>query len=350
MSTTVDHKEHDILLRALKDEAVERTPVWLMRQAGRYMSDFRAYSDKFPFRERSETPDIAIELSLQPWRTFGVDGVIMFSDILTPLPALGIDFTIIPGKGPKILKPLSTLEDIQALGQIHDVDTQVPFLGPILKSLRHETEGKSTLIGFIGAPWTLAAYSVEGGHSKLCATFKKLCLEQPSLAHLLLDKLTESLCIYASYQIQSGAQVLQIFESWAHHLTEDQFLKFAKPYANRIATYLKQHHPDTPIVYFANGGSCYLHQQLDMNVNSLSIDWRISMKQARDISGKTKILCGNIDPIILYGSEKNIYNAVKQCIHEANGHHILNLGHGVEKDTSEDAVRIFVNAAKEIKL
>ena len=165
--------DHDILVRAYKGEDVERTPVWLMRQAGRYMADFRKYSEKYPFRQRSETPEIAIELSLQPWRTFGVDGVIMFSDILTPLPAMGVDFTIVEGKGPKIINPVREKKDVDAIRPLQDVDSQVPFLGPILKSLRKETEGKTSLIGFIGAPWTLAAYSVEGGHSKLCAKMKK---------------------------------------------------------------------------------------------------------------------------------------------------------------------------------
>ena len=152
--------EHDLLVRAFKGEETERTPVWLMRQAGRYMAEFRKYSEKFPFRERSETPEIAIELSLQPWRAFGTDGVIMFSDILTPLPAMGVDFTIVPGKGPKILSPVSSAADIEAIRILEDPGTQVPFLKEILGALRKETEGKTSLIGFIGAPWTLAAYSV----------------------------------------------------------------------------------------------------------------------------------------------------------------------------------------------
>ena len=205
--TTGTSKDADILIRAYRGEKVERTPVWLMRQAGRYMADFRQYSEKYPFRQRSETPEIAIELSLQPWRSFGVDGVIMFSDILTPLPALGVDFTIVEKKGPKILNPLRNKADVDALKPMHDVATQVPFLGPILSSLRKETEGKTSLIGFIGAPWTLVAYSVEGGHSKLCPHIKKMCLENPDLAHAMLRKYTDALCVYASYQIESGAQV-----------------------------------------------------------------------------------------------------------------------------------------------
>jgi len=340
----------DLLVRAFKGEAVERTPVWLMRQAGRYMADFRKYSEKYPFRQRSETPEIAIELSLQPWRTFGVDGVIMFSDILTPLPAMGVDFTIVEGKGPKIVNPVRSAADIEAIRPLHDVATQVPFLSTILKSLRKETEGKTSLIGFIGAPWTLAAYSVEGGHSKLCAKMKKMCLEEPALAHAMLDKYAESLCLYASHQIESGAQILQIFESWAHHMSEEQFVAFAKPYVDRVAGYLKKKHPTVPVVYFANGGSCFLHQQLDLPVDGLSIDWRISMTRARQVAGNKLVLAGNIDPMVLYGTETNIKNAVHQVVHQmqaSGGKHVLNLGHGVEKDTPEEAVRCFVNAARE---
>lgn len=339
--------DHNILVRALKGEDVERTPVWLMRQAGRYMADFRKYSEKYPFRQRSETPEIAIELSLQPWRTFGVDGVIMFSDILTPLPSLGIDFSIIPGKGPKIKNPVASQADVDAIGSMTDVSTQVPFLGPILQSLRKETEGKTTLIGFIGAPWTLAAYSVEGGHSKLCAKFKTMCIEQPQLVSQFLDKLTDALCVYASYQVESGAQVLQIFESWSHHMSADFWAAFAKPYAEKIAKYLKDQHPDVPVVYFANGGSSYLHRQLDMSLDGISLDWRISMDYARQVAGPDTVLCGNVDPMILYGSHANIKKAVTDCVTQAKGKHVLNLGHGVEKDTDEAAVQAFVDAARE---
>jgi len=228
----------DILVRAYKGEKVERTPVWLMRQAGRYMADFRKFSEKFGFRERSETPEIAVELSLQPWKRFGVDGVIMFSDILTPLPAMGVDFTIIPNKGPRIARPIRSMEDVQSIKVLSDIKSEVPFLSKILESLRAETAGKTSLIGFIGAPWTLVAYSIEGGHSKLATNVKRMCLEQPEMAHALLEKYSDSLCVYASHQIDSGAQILQIFESWAHHLSEEQFLTFAKVFlADTITTF-----------------------------------------------------------------------------------------------------------------
>jgi uroporphyrinogen decarboxylase len=338
--------EHNLMVRALRGEEVERPPVWLMRQAGRYMADFRRYSEKYPFRHRSETPEIAIELSLQPFHSFGTDAVIMFSDILTPLPALGIEYGIVPGKGPKIDNVIRNRDDVAALKPMHDVDTQVPFLKPILSSLRSELEGKSTLIGFIGAPFTLAAYSVEGGHAKFCPNMKKMCFEDPQLAHMLLDKYTEALCVYASYQIENGAQVLQIFESWAHHLGEEQWLEFAKPYANRVAVYLQERHPGVPLTYFANGGSVYLSAQNDMAVDGLAVDWKIDMASARKVVGADRVLIGNVDPMSLYGNEEAIRRQVTSCIGKAGRKHVLNLGHGVEKDTPEENVCIFVDQCK----
>jgi uroporphyrinogen decarboxylase len=337
--------EHDILLRAFRGEKTERTPVWLMRQAGRYMAEFRKFSEKYPFRMRSETPEIAIELSLQPWRAFGVDGVIMFSDILTPLPAMGVDFTIVPGKGPKIMNPIKTQEDVEAIQVLQDPATQVPFIQEILGSLRSETEGKTSLIGFIGAPWTLAAYSVEGGHSKLCAHMKKLCYENPELAHVMLQKYADSLCLYAGYQIESGAQILQIFESWSHHMPEEMWLAFAQPYVQQVTTYLQNKYPDVPVVYFANGGSGYLKAQCDhLSVDGISIDWKISMESAKKTAGNM-VIAGNVDPITLYGTEANIRKAAQKSID--HGCNVLNLGHGVEKDTPEEAVAAFVDTAKQ---
>jgi uroporphyrinogen decarboxylase len=352
-SLQMSNGDHDLMIRAFKGEKVERPPVWLMRQAGRYMADFRVYSDKYPFRQRSETPEIAVELSLQPWRSFGVDAVIMFSDILTPLPAMGVDFDIIKGKGPKITDPVRTAEAINAIRPVHDVETQVPFLGPILKALRKETEGKTSLIGFVGAPWTLCAYSVEGGHSKLCPNIKRMCLENPSLAHKMLETYTDSLCTYASYQIESGAQILQIFESWAHQLSEAQWIEFAKPYADRLTAHLQAKHPGVPVVYFANGGSVYLGAQKDMKADALQVDWKIAMNSARNAVGGERVLAGNVDPTVLYGSEENIRDAVAECISQAKGangcKHVLNLGHGVEKDIPEESVAAFVRACKEMR-
>ncbi len=181
--------DHDILLRVARGQQADRTPVWLMRQAGRYMADFRAYSDKYPFRMRSETPEIATELSLQPWRTFGVDGVIMFSDILTPLPALGIDFDVVKGSGPVIGTPLRSMDDVLRMTPLDDPDGDLPFIRTILGDLRAETEGKTTLLGFVGAPFTLVAYAVEGKANRHCIHSKQMMVQNPEVLHAALEKL-----------------------------------------------------------------------------------------------------------------------------------------------------------------
>jgi len=345
--------DHDILLRAARGEKTERTPVWLMRQAGRYMADFRKFSDKIPFRDRSENPDIAIELSLQCWDAFGMDGVIMFSDILTPLPAFGVEWNVVKGKGPVISKPVRTKADIDAITPIGDIDARLGFVGKTLRALREKTEGKATLLGFIGAPWTLAAYATEGGSSKHCMIIKKMMMSEPALFHNYLSKLAVDMGHYACYQIENGAQVIQVFESWAHHLSPVFFETFAKPYADITMGIIKERYPNTPVIYFANGGSSYLELQRDMKADMICVDWSVDMKQARDVLGWNVPVSGNVDPMILLGSEQDISSAVKNCIEKAGGPgncHILNLGHGVVQETPENSVRIFVETAKSIRI
>ena len=206
-ASSVANADHDILLRCARGEEVSRTPVWLMRQAGRYMAEFRAYSDKYPFRMRSETPEIAVELSLQPWRAFGVDGIIMFSDILTPLPALGVDFDVVKGTGPIISEPLRTMEQVKALTPLEDPDAKLPFLREILGSLRKEAEGQTTLLGFVGSPFTLVAYAVEGKANRHCIATKKMMLQSPETLHAALNHFADAVGQYACHQIECGAQV-----------------------------------------------------------------------------------------------------------------------------------------------
>jgi len=341
-------KEHDILLRAARGETVERTPVWLMRQAGRYMSAFREYSTKIEFRERSETPEIATELSLQPWRAFGVDGVIMFSDILTPLPAMGVEFDVVRGSGPVIPSPLRTAADVAALKPLDDPDTKLPFIRTILGDLRKETEGRSTLLGFVGSPFTLVAYSVEGKANRHCIETKKMMTAAPEVLHAALDHLAIAVGQYACHQIECGAQCVQFFESWAHHLGAGQFALYAKPYADKAMAYVRERHPDVPLVYYANGGSPYLDLQRDMAADVISLDWSTDMAGARKILGADRRVQGNVDPTILFGSEAQIRAAVEENIRDAGGpgKHLLNLGHGVLQGTPEEAVATFVDAAK----
>jgi len=348
---TPEKGEHDLLLRAARGEEVERTPVWLMRQAGRYMEAFREYSTKYEFRMRSETPEIATELSLQPWRKFGVDGVVMFSDILTPLPAMGVEFDVVRGTGPIIPEPLRTAEQVAALTPIDDFDDKLGFIRTILGDLRKETEGGTTLIGFVGSPFTLVAYAVEGQANRHCINTKKMMTAAPEVLHAALDHFAVQIGKYGCHQIECGAQTVQFFESWAHHIGAGQFDEFAKPYADKAMAYIKERHPDVPIIYYANGGSPYLENQRDMCADMIQLDWGTDMKNARQRLGADRRVAGNIDPTMLFGSEAQITELVHQNIRDAGGKgkHLLNLGHGVLQGTPEDSVAAFVNAAKSFK-
>lgn len=350
--------DRDILVRAARGEEVERTPVWLMRQAGRYMAAFREYSNKYPFRHRSETPEIATELSLQCHQAYGMDGIIMFSDILTPLPTLGIEFDVIKGTGPVISTKIRSDEDVAKLNSASDVnfDEKLPFIREILGTLSEEAEKANTsLIGFVGAPFTLAAYTIEGKSSKACLETKKMMMADENgsskAMSTFLDELATMIGNYGCHQIECGAQVIQVFESWAHQLSPKGFEQFAKPAAQKAIKIMKEKYPDVPVIYFANGGSSYLELQKDMGCDMIAVDWSVDMAQARSILGPDVPISGNIDPTILFGSKEQIEAAVRDCIDKAGGpgKHLLNLGHGVMQGTPEEAVGWLVDECKRYK-
>ena len=347
--------DRDILVRAARGETVERTPVWLMRQAGRYMAEFREYSTKYPFRERSETPSMATELSLQCIRAYGMDGIIMFSDILTPLPTLNIDFDVIRGKGPRIFTEIRTEEDVAQMGDPETIDFngKLPFIREILGTLSKEAEEANTsLIGFVGAPFTLAAYSIEGKSSKDCLQTKKMMMADETgenkAISAFLDKLAIMIGRYACHQIECGAQVIQMFESWGHQMSPKGFEEFAKPAAQKAIKIIKEAHPDVPVIFFANGGSSYLELQRDMGCDMICVDWAVDMAEARKILGPDVPISGNLDPTVLFGTKEQIEQAVRDCIDKAGGpgKHLLNLGHGVMQGTPEEAVGWLVDECK----
>ena len=289
-----------------------------------------------------------------------MDGIIMFSDILTPLPVLGIDFDVVKGTGPVITTKIRTEEDVQKLTTAADYasmfEEKLPFIQEILNRLSQEAEQANTsLIGFVGAPFTLAAYTVEGKSSKHCLTSKKLMMASETGENKcmvqFLDVLAEMIGQYACYQIENGAQVIQMFESWAHQLSPYQFEKFAKPAAKKAIEIIKTRYPDVPVIYFANGGSSYLELQRDMGCDMIAVDWSIDMAQAREILGPDVAISGNIDPTILFGTKEQIEAAVRDCIDKAGGpgKHLLNLGHGVMQGTPEEAVGWLVDECKRYK-
>ena len=341
--------EQPYLLRVAQGEIVDRPPVWMMRQAGRYMKVYRELRNKYPsFRERSENPELAIEISLQPWRAFQPDGVIMFSDILTPLPGMGIPFDIVESKGPIIDPPIRTLEQVNQLQPLNPEES-LPFIKTILQSLRQEVGNNSTVLGFVGSPWTLAAYAIEGKSSKNYAIIKGMAFSAPEILHKFLSKIADAIAVYVRYQIDCGAQVVQLFDSWAGQLSPQDYEVFALPYQQQVVRQVKETHPDTPLILYISGSAGVLERMAKSGVDIVSVDWTVDMAEARQRLGKDVKVQGNIDPGVLFGSQEFIGDRILDTVRKAGkGGHILNLGHGVLVGTPEDNVRFFFEKAKQM--
>lgn len=337
------------LLRAARGEVLDRPPVWMMRQAGRYMKEYRDLRDKYPsFRDRSEIPELAIEISLQPFRAFQPDGVIMFSDILTPLPGIGIPFDIIEHRGPVIDPPIRSQQQINKLQPL-EPEEKLPFIREILQTLRREVGDRATVLGFVGAPWTLAAYAIEGKSSKDYTIIKSMAFSEPAMLHQFLEKLADAIAVYLRYQIDCGAQVVQMFDSWAGQLSPQDFETFALPYQQRVVQQVKSTHPDTPMILYINGSAGILELMAKSGVDIVSVDWTVDMAMARQRLGTLGVQ-GNLDPCVLFGSKDFIRDRIFDTVRKAGkGGHILNLGHGVLQKTPEENVAFFFETAKSFK-
>lgn len=335
------------LLKSLRKVPLPRPPVWMMRQAGRYMRAYRELRDRYPsFRQRSETPELAVEISLQPFRAFAPDGVILFSDILTPLPGMGIDFDIVESRGPIIDPPIRTAEQVAQLRPLEPA-VSLPFIGEILRTLRAEIGDRATLLGFVGAPWTLAAYIVEGRSSKDYTVIKALAYHEPQLLHRLLGFLAEQIATYVIYQIEQGAEVVQIFDSWAGQLSPVDYRTFVLPYQQKLVQKVKSVHPETPLILYIYGSGAILELMAQSGVDVISLDWTVEMGAARRRLGDVCVQ-GNLDPGVLFGPPALIRERIKEVIHQAGPvGHIMNLGHGVLANTPEDHVRLFFETVKQ---
>lgn len=338
-----------LLLRAARGELVERTPVWMMRQAGRYMKVYRDLRDRYPsFRERSENPDLSYEISMQPFEAFQPDGVILFSDILTPLPGMGIDFDIVESKGPLIQEPIRSLSQIEALHPLEPNET-MPFVGEVLGRLRESVGNQAAVLGFVGAPWTLAAYVVEGKSSKNYAVIKAMAFQQPELLHRLLNHFAESIATYLRYQIDAGAQVVQMFDSWAGQLSPIDYDTFAAPYQKRVVELVKATHPDTPMILYISGSAGVLERMGSTGVDIISLDWTVDMADGCARLPKHLGVQGNVDPGLLFGTPEAIRERIVDAVRKAKGRrHILNLGHGILPGTPEDNARVFFETGKTV--
>ncbi|MGI0485958.1 uroporphyrinogen decarboxylase [Pantanalinema rosaneae CENA516] len=336
------------LLRAARGEILERPPVWMMRQAGRYMKVYRDLRDQYPsFRDRSEKPELAIEISLQPFRAFHPDGVILFSDILTPLPGLGIPFDIVESRGPIIDPPIRSLEQINQLRPLEPAES-LPFIRETLQALRQEVGNQATVLGFVGAPWTLAAYAIEGKSSKDYTIIKSMAFNEPAMLHQFLSKLAAAIATYACYQIESGAQVVQMFDSWAGQLSPQDYATFALPYQQQVYKHVKAAHPDTPLILYINGSAGILEQMATSGADIVSVDWTVDMAQARQRLGSEIGVQGNVDPCALFGSKDFIRDRILDTIRKAGQwKHILNLGHGILPSTPEENAAFFFETAKQ---
>lgn len=337
------------LLRAARGEALDRPPVWMMRQAGRYMKVYRDLRDKYTsFRERSENPELAIEISLQPYRAFKPDGVILFSDILTPLPGIGIPFDIIESRGPVIEPPIRSLEQVN---QLHPIEPEesLPFIRTILQTLRQEVGNEATVLGFVGSPWTLAAYAIEGKSSKDYATIKRMAFSEPEILHAFLSKIADAIATYACYQIESGAQIIQLFDSWAGQLSPIDYDIFALPYQQQVVRQVKAAHPEVPLILYINGSAGILERMGQSGVDIVSVDWTVDMAEARRRLGPHIGVQGNVDPCALFGSKDFIRDRILDTVRKAGGHkHILNLGHGILPTTPEENAAYFFEVGKQV--
>lgn len=338
-----------LLVRAARGEEVVRPPVWMMRQAGRYMKVYQQLSKRYPsFRERSEDPALSIEISLQPWRAFKPDGVILFSDILTPLPGMGVPFEI-PDKGPVIDPPLRTKEQIQKVHEI-DCEATAPFVRETLQALRAEVGNEAAVLGFVGAPYTLATYCIEGGSSKAYTTIKKMAFTEPELLHSLLQKFADNIASYAIFQIKSGAQIVQMFDSWAGQLSPADYDMFAAPYQKMVVEKVKAAHPEVPFIMYISQGGTLLERMASTGVDIVSVDWTVDMEDARKRLGPNVMVQGNLDPAVLLGSKEMIKERTLEIIHKAGRTgHIMNLGHGVYPKTPEENVAHFFKTVQEFR-
>jgi uroporphyrinogen decarboxylase len=338
-----------LLLRAACGEQVERPPVWMMRQAGRYMKVYRDLRDRHPgFRERSENADLSYEISMQPFHAFRPDGVILFSDILTPLPGIGIDFDIIESQGPIIEPPIRSREQVDGLRPLNPADS-LPFVGEVLSRLRQSVGNEAAVLGFVGAPWTLAAYAVEGKSSKNYAVIKAMAFREPELLHRLLGHLADSIATYVRYQIDSGAQVVQLFDSWAGQLSPIDYDLFAAPYQKRVIDQVKATHPDTPLILYISGSAGVLERMGRTGIDIISLDWTVDMTDGLARLPQHLGVQGNVDPGLLFGTPEAIRDRILDTVRKARGRrHILNLGHGILPGTPEENARVFFETGKAV--
>jgi len=338
-------------IRALLRQPVDRTPIWIMRQAGRYLPEYRATRAKAgDFLTLCKTPELACEVTLQPLQRFDLDAAIIFSDILTIPDAMGLGLYFSEGEGPKFQKPIKTLADIDAL-HVPDPVTELNYVTEAIQLTRRELNNKVPLIGFSGSPWTLAAYMVEGGSSKEFQLIKSMLYREPHMLHKLLNILAESVIVYLNAQIAAGAQAVMIFDSWGGLLTPQAYKEFSLDYISQIIAGLTREHngQKIPVIVFTKGGGLWLENIANSGCDAVGLDWTIDIRDARARIGDKVALQGNLDPAALFGTPESIREAVKNILtsYGQGSGHVFNLGHGISQHVNPDNVKVLVDAVHE---
>ncbi len=340
--------QNDRVLRALLKQPVDRTPIWIMRQAGRYLPEYRAIRTKAgDFLSLCKTPELACEVTLQPLNRFALDAAILFSDILTIPDAMGLGLYFSEGEGPRFKNPLRNATAIQALG-IPDPEVELRYVCDAVRLCRRELQGKVPLIGFAGSPWTLATYMVEGGASKEFRFIKSMLYQDPKSLHTLLNILADAVAVYLNAQIAAGAQAVMIFDSWGGVLTTADYQLFSLAYMSKIIAKLTREYNGQriPVILFTKGGGQWLEQIVESNCDAIGLDWTIDIGSARSRVGNKVALQGNMDPGVLFGTPDRIRAEVKTILSsygEGPGH-VFNLGHGISQHTDPENVKVLVDA------
>ncbi len=344
--------KNDLFLRALLRQPVDRTPLWIMRQAGRYLPEYRATRKRAGnFLNLCKSPELACEVTLQPIDRYELDAAILFSDILTIPDALGLGLQFSEGEGPSFTNPISNMADVNRIAKLDPI-SDLGYVFDAVKLIKSELNGRVPLIGFSGSPWTLATYMIEGKTSREFRKIKTLLYKEPETLLRLLEVLSDSVSTYLSAQISAGAQAVMIFDTWGGVLSREAYTKFSLSPMKAIVEKLLQSISDSqvPIILFTKGGGNWLPEIAATGCHAVGLDWTSDIDQARSLVGGKVALQGNLDPIILYASDDVIYNEVKKVLDKygKGSGHIFNLGHGIQQFVDPGKVSVLVNAVREL--
>ncbi|SFV69930.1 Uroporphyrinogen III decarboxylase [hydrothermal vent metagenome] len=338
-------------INALLKKPISRTPIWVMRQAGRYLPEYRATRKKAgDFLSLCKNPELACEVTMQPIDRFDLDAAILFSDILTIPDAMGLELYFSEGEGPKFAKPIQSIKDIEKISV--NVNDDLNYVFDAVSTIKKALNNRVPLIGFSGSPWTLATYMIEGGSSKTFSKTKKMLFNNPNELHLLLDKLATSVIHYLKQQILSGVDSIMVFDTWGGVLSKQDYLDFSLKYMQKIVTDIKEVYPNVPITLFSKNGGKHLNQIANTGCDGIGIDWTVELSDVEQQVGDRVAIQGNLDPAVLYAKPEIIEKEVKKVLSQFKGTtgHIFNLGHGITPDVDPENMKVLVDTVHKFSI